>query len=232
MIVNPFKSKDRISLIALIIANLVPIVGVVVAGWDAGMIVLLYWGENHIVGFYTILRIAGAKHNPPPNRASRTVVVPFFCVHYGIFCLVHGFFVLQVVGIGAGGLDALEEPGFARLAAMLRDGILPLAALAASHGVSFVQNYVVRGEHAKATVLREMARPYTRIVVLHVAILLAALPTIFLGSPLPMVVLLVVGKILLDLWLHNRSHRDFLSLANRLIRDAGIGLSPEQDRTE
>jgi len=211
MIPNPFKSKDRLSLITLIVANLVPIVGVIVAGWDAGMIVLLYWGENLIVGFYTILRIAGAKNNPPPNRAPRTFVIPFFCAHYGIFCLVHGGFVVGLVSIGSGGPNALRASGVAGLAALLRDGILPLAALAVSHGVSFVQNYLVRGEYARTTIMREMTRPYARIVVLHLAILFAALPTVLLGSPLPMVMLLVLGKIYVDLWLHGRSHRNLFT---------------------
>jgi len=229
MIANPFKSKDRISLIARIVANLVPLLGVIFAGWDAGMIVVLYWGENLIVGFYTILRIAGAKHNPPPNRASKAFVVPFFCLHYGVFCLVHGFFVLQLVRIGASGPDAPEASGFA---AMLRAGIWPLAALAVSHGVSFVRDYLLKREFAKATVLREMMRPYTHLVVLHVVVLVAAVPTQLLGSPLPMTVLLIVGKTLLDLWLHNLKQRDFLSLAYRIIRKAGVDLPADRDGIE
>ena len=229
MIVNPFKMKDRISLIALIIANLVPLFGVIFAGWDAGMIVVLYWGENLIVGFYTVLRIAGAKHNPPPNRASKSFVVPFFCVHYGVFCLVHGLFVRQLVRIGERAPGAPEPSGFAT---MLVAGIWPLAALAVSHGVSYVRNYLLKREFAQATVLREMMRPYTRLVVLHFVVLVAAVPIELLGSPMPMMVLLIVGKMLLDLWLHNVKNRDFLSLAYRMIRKAGVDLSSGQGGTE
>jgi len=86
-------------------------------------------------------------------------------------------------------------------------GLLPLGALFVSHGVSFVQNYLLGREYASTTTMREMARPYARIVVLHVVIIVAAMPTVLLGSPLVMVLLLIVGKILLDLALHAKSHR-------------------------
>jgi len=199
------KSNDRTSLAALVLANLVPLVGVVFAGWDVGMIVLLYWAENLVIGFYTILRMAMARVDAPHRKQGKAFIIPFFCVHYGGFCAGHGFFVLMLVSMGRQGVEG--EPAFGVLPAMFKHAILPLMALAASHGVSFVQNYVMRKEYVSTTIMREMGRPYARIVLLHVAILVAATPVTLFGSPWPLVVLLVAGKIVLDLILHARSHR-------------------------
>ncbi|HUV39392.1 MAG TPA: DUF6498-containing protein [Planctomycetota bacterium] len=197
--------KDKVSLVALILANLLPLGGVIFAGWDAGTIVLLYWSENLILGFYTVLRMAFAKVGGLRRGAGRVFAIAFFCVHYGIFCQVHGFFVLMLVSMGRGG--TMGEPDFGVLPGILRRAIWPFLALAVSHGVSFVQNYLVRGEYVSANVMREMGRPYGRIVLLHVVIIFAAMPTVLLGSPMPLVVLLIIGKLAADLVLHARSHR-------------------------
>jgi len=199
MIANPFKSKDRISLIALIIANLVPVVGVIFAGWDAGIIVLLYWSENLIVGFYNVFKMALVSSDPSKAKTTKKGLIVFFCVHYGFFCMGHGVFVILL----------------ASFSPMVREGVMrtifrliwPFLGLFVSHGISFLQNFILRKERASMTVERQMARPYGRIVLLHVAIIFAALPTVLFGSPLPMVMLLVLGKIFVDLWLHGRSHK-------------------------
>ena len=43
--------------IALLLANLIPVFGVLYLDWDVGSIIVLYWAENLVIGFYTILKI-------------------------------------------------------------------------------------------------------------------------------------------------------------------------------
>ena len=40
------------SLATLVAANLLPLAGVVFFGWDAGVILVLYWAENLVVGSF------------------------------------------------------------------------------------------------------------------------------------------------------------------------------------
>ncbi|MHC4141925.1 MAG: DUF6498-containing protein, partial [Planctomycetota bacterium] len=42
------------SLVALLLANAVMLVGVVFFGWQIFVIMLLFWSENVIIGFYTM----------------------------------------------------------------------------------------------------------------------------------------------------------------------------------
>ena len=83
----------------------------------------------------------------------------------------------------------------------------PLGALIVSHGVSFVQHYLVGKEYASATPEGLMGRSYGRIIVMHVAILASAAFVMVIGSPWPLLVVLVALKTAIDLCLHIRSHR-------------------------
>ena len=209
MIANPFRSKDRVSLIVLIAANLVPLAGVFLAGWDAGMIVVLYWSENLIIGFYNVLKMSLVPAGKSHAQATKPFMIVFFCVHYGIFCFGHGVFVFLFFAIGRSteGFAGVGQVSSSALAGTAAQLIWAFLALAASHGVSFVQNFLRKKEYASTTLQRQMAQPYVRIVVLHVAIIAAAFPVMLFQSPAPLLVILICGKILLDLVLHKRSHR-------------------------
>jgi uncharacterized protein DUF6498 len=49
------------SAIALVVANAIPLVGVAFFGWSLWTILVLYWVENGIVGFWTVLKILLAR---------------------------------------------------------------------------------------------------------------------------------------------------------------------------
>jgi hypothetical protein len=84
--------------------------------------------------------------------------------------------------------------------------VLPFLGLVVSHGVSFVQNFLLAGEYKKTSLKEEMGAPYSRIVVLHIAIIAAGVPVMLLGSPAPLLVVLVGLKLAMDIRLHNREH--------------------------
>jgi predicted permease len=96
------REKDTFSLAALIGANLIPFAGVFFFGWDVSFIVLLYWLENLIVGFYNILKMATVKTTAKAAMLHKLFVIPFFCIHYGGFCAVHGVFLTVFFKIGTG----------------------------------------------------------------------------------------------------------------------------------
>ena len=89
---------SRLPLIALLGANAIPLVGVVFFKWDAFGIVLLYWSENVVVGFYNILKIALVKVEEPKEHLGKLFMIPFFMIHFGGFTGIHGIFVLTMFG--------------------------------------------------------------------------------------------------------------------------------------
>ena len=92
--------KSSLSIQALTVANLVPLIGVVFLGWDAAAIVLLYWIENLIIGLFNVFRMILVKVESPSKQFQKLFMIPFFCVHFGGFCAVHGFFLLTFFKMG------------------------------------------------------------------------------------------------------------------------------------
>ena len=54
---------------------------------------------------------------------------------------------------------------------------------------------------------RQMMAPYVRVVILHLALIAAVGLVALFRSAIPLLVLLVAGKIALDLHFHAKSHR-------------------------
>jgi len=73
-----------------------------------------------------------------------------------------------------------------------------VVALVASHGFSFVHNYLANGEYRHVQLTQLMTQPYRRVAVLHITILGGGLLVTALGSPLPALVVLIVLKTALD----------------------------------
>jgi hypothetical protein len=57
--------------------------------------------------------------------------------------------------------------------------------------VSFFWNYVARGEYRRTSPVAQMFAPYGRMAVLHVTIVLGAMPVLLLGSPIGLLLVLV-----------------------------------------
>lgn len=192
------------SSLALIAANLLALWGVLAWDWPVFPILLLFWMENVIVGALNVARMLLLDPGDLATWAGKLLMVPFFCVHYGMFTLVHGVFVLALFGGAAyeragGGLFSIEP---VLRAVRDYDLWLPVAALAGSHLFSFVWNYCLRGEYQRASLQDLMARPYGRVMVLHVTILAGGFAAQALGSPLWALLLLIALKIGIDLAAH------------------------------
>lgn len=216
-------------LLGLVLANLLPLFGVLYLDWDVGSLVVLYWAENLIVGGFTVLRMLVA------GRSRALFPVLFFCLHYGIFCAIHGQFVLLLTGFA----QAPPEPpsglpfpfgGFVDLARQILQAAPPdflraCLALLISHGASFLLLFIGRQEYRNATANQLMAAPYKRVALLHIAIITGGFLVQRMGSPLGLLLSLVALKIVMDSYLHRRSHAAAQRNAGR--RDAS-GAAPDR----
>ncbi len=199
---------------SLVLSNLLPLAGVLFWGWDAFSLLLLFWMENVVIGVIHIFRLALAGGGNPVERYGRFFLIPFFAVHYGLFTFVHGVFVVALCGPdspfrgGSGaGFNPMDLPSIV-LSRLGEGGFgAALAALAASHLFSFVSNYLLKGEYKTARAKDLMMRPYGRVVVLHLAILGGGFLAVSMGSPLWILVLLLVFKTALDLRAHLKERR-------------------------
>jgi hypothetical protein len=205
--------SSRLALVALVVANLVPLGGVLALGWGVYDVMLIYWLENGVVGLYTLARMATAGRHP----LATALIGPFFVVHYGMFWLVHGVFVVTL--FGPTGPFGTAAPSAAPVGPSLPFalpivGEVPwvagagwaLAGLLVSHGVSFVQNWLLGGERDGVEPREIMPRPYGRVVVLHLTLIGGGFVVMALGAPVLALVLMVALKIGVDAAAHLRSH--------------------------
>jgi uncharacterized protein DUF6498 len=203
------------AVVALVVANAIPLVGVLFFGWSVWTILIVYWVENGIVGGFNILKMARAEgddvagasgwtiNGKPAASMAKVGLIPFFIMHYGIFWAVHGVFVLTLplfASIGSNGSNLGPGPDPWTI-------LLAVVALFISHGLSYLFNYIGSGEYRRTSAIRQMFTPYGRLVVLHVTIIFGAIAVSMTGAPVAAIVILVVLKTLLDLGLHLREHR-------------------------
>ncbi len=110
------------AVVALIVANAIPLFGAVFLGWNVWMILIVYWLENGIVGLFNVLKILRAEgpadptsdwrmNGKPMALIGRGAIAGFFVIHYGLFWFVHGVFVLTMpLFAGMGNAFGAVEP--------------------------------------------------------------------------------------------------------------------------
>ena len=221
---NPFGRLRDIdwrqpSVIALVLANLVPVFGVLFLHWEVFPLMFLFWSENLIIGAFNVLKMLTANPSSPIGWIGKAFVIPFFCVHYGMFTFVHG---MLVVGMFGGHLK--NSHGFLNFAPfwqVMRENDLGWAVLGltVSRGVSFFTNYIGKGEYRNASLNQLMSQPYGRIFVMHFAILIGGFLMMALHSPVAGLLLLVVLKTGFDLNGHVGERKKFAEAAS--TADAG-----------
>ena len=152
--------------------NAITVLGVVAFGWPAGNVFVLFWVENAVLGAWNVVRIATARGdgrgerpvrltvNGRPTAAGPVPLALFFCFHYGLFCLVHAVFtgfVAYTLGVQA---------SFFFLG-------LPIVLIMIRYTVEVSTVWFGAGQRDVVSPARAMLQPYPRIIVLHVAVLIA-----------------------------------------------------------
>lgn len=182
-----------------LLINLAPLAGVLAWGWKGGALVVLYWLENIVVGVVNVARMASSGvANGPIGLGAAVLTIPFFCVHFGMFCLVHGMFVLFLFADVTPTNDlnpfSLVSSALAvapHMAAVI--GMITIWKVAL-----FVTRFIGGGEFRRTNPAELMMAPYGRIVFIHIAIFAGAFALAALGQPIIGVIALVVLKAAYD----------------------------------
>lgn len=201
-----------------LIVNLLPIGMVAFGGWSLSALVVLYWLENLVVGGVNVLRMGvSGVANGAGAIAAGLFTIPFFIVHYGMFCFVHGIFVLAMFG-GEVDPETLQTSASVSPA----DGPLMLAssAIGIAPGMGavlgvialwklglFAMYFIRRGDYRNSNPAEHMMRPYGRIVFLHLAIFAGAFGLTLIGQPIWGVMALAAIKTLYDMFAEWREAR-------------------------
>lgn len=201
--------RDPMAWLSLLV-DLLPLIAVVFFGWKAVPLVALYWLENLVIGAFTVLRMLGTVAASLLNIPVALFMVPFFTVHYGMFCFGHGIFLSAF----AGGDIGNAAPGSEGMR-MLVDWALGtgpymlwfVGAIIAVNAVFYLVDFVIRGGYRNTQIPVEMFAPYGRIVTLHVAIILGAGLMLAFGQPLLGVLILIMLRVGFGMFLNMMRRR-------------------------
>ena len=227
--------KNLSSSYYLLIANLVPLFGVIFLGWDLFYILAAYWLENIVIGFFTILKILMAQksmvRSPDSGQYQAAVaaipalgvleerspiyvripIAIFFIIHFGVFTLVHGIFIFGLASEFGTGYTS-RYLGWDTFLPLATWGTLAMVlSFIISHGISFAVNYIGQQEYKNISPQQAMMAPYGRVVVMHLVVMGSAFAFASLGANTFSVVIIILLKIVLDFIFHAREHTPKLS---------------------
>ncbi|MBT8072012.1 MAG: hypothetical protein KJO80_16390 [Gammaproteobacteria bacterium] len=195
---NPL-SLGSPSTLVLITANLVPVAGFFFLGWNLADVMVLYWAESAVIGFFNICKIIVI------GRWKALFAAPFFAGHFGGFMAVHFLFIytlfVEPSQTGSASGDSLAE--VAELFVVLWPALL---ALFISHAFSFFTNFLSRREYSGKTVNDQMTEPYGRIIFMHLVLIFGGGLSMVLGNPAPVLLIVLVLKISFDVRAHLKQH--------------------------
>lgn len=212
--------RDPVTWTALIV-DLIPIYAVLVFGWGAAPLVFLYWLENLVIGVVTVARmIVSGLAQGLTNFGGLLFFVPFFVVHYGLFCFGHGMgLMLLESGLGHENSASVPTSPFAF------DGLIQHALQTGPHMITFVAlitlfnisvflwDFIGKGEYLKTSASQEMMSPYGRIMLLHFALFAGMFALMNFGEPMAGVLALIILRVLWGI---------FLSIRRRLRLDQKV----------
>lgn len=193
-----YLMQDRSTLV-LLIANIAALLAAVYFEWDVFELMILYWLETAIIGFFSIVKMI---HR---GKLLAIPLIVFFCFHFGMFMFVHLLFLITFFGGQDEGaaihIDTITNTLFGNASLV----IIPGLALFGSHLFSFFYNYIGKREYEQKTIMHFFTYPYPRVVIMHVSIIFGGFIVPIFG-PVYGLILLSGIKIFADTILHLQVH--------------------------
>lgn len=223
------KLKKNIALTFNILANVIPLWGVLFWGWHPVLILFIYWQEAVIVGLYNIPKILLAKitkklteeqkqeilekvSSTKLDQKDREVMVDIISgepnltlmkgkLVFVLFFIIHYSLFLK----GTHSLVGLVDSWFGSIEKLVFLNVA-LISFIISHGISFWLNYYNNEEYKRIGMSQQMLIPYKRLGILFVTIIFGVMLSVVTGTSNSLIIVFVVLKIVIDLWLHKHSH--------------------------
>lgn len=206
------KERNKVSLLAVVAANLLPLAMALLGYWDVGEILLLYWLETGIVGVFTILRVLFAAAPSLAHgrltlnqlrSAPASVTMPLALAEWGIFgkLLLSLFFafpyalLLVFQGYILYIFLAVVGPYGWPLAAV-KWGLL---ALFASHALGFAVDYLASGEFRRTSAEACVETPFHRLAIMQIVLACGGWASSSFGYTAYIMSVFVLVKIVIDL---------------------------------
>jgi hypothetical protein len=198
------------SALFVLIADLIPAAGILFWGWDAFVLLMLYWMETAVIAFWTLARILVLPDEGKTRRSvlarvgGRLFLTAFFLVHSSAFMAGHLLFLWTLyAGDWRGVIHGPHD--FWRVIVLGYDLWIPLGLLFVGLGLSFFWGLFRQLSGGRSNsdggMDQLLAGLYGRIALMHVVIIFGVWVAAMIGSKGPYL-LLIALKTVYDLVMH------------------------------
>jgi hypothetical protein len=179
--------------IVLVLANVAPLINVVVNGEPAGSLLIIYWLQMWIIGFWNCIKLIVIA------RWAALIYIPMFAIIY--------VGLVNIFGVIAGGMLDNQTVGTAWAQDFsLWNYWLETLLFFASHALSFYFNFLGRREDETTPAEAQALQPFVRAFPMWVAATIGAFIGAFFNSTAIVVLFVLPMKIILDLVGHFAEH--------------------------
>jgi Family of unknown function (DUF6498) len=196
--------------IYLIVANLLPVYGVWVLGWNAIDVFIVYAMETLIVGMLTVskLSIAAASGNKSNDwyvgdqkvKQPGILFIIFFILHYGLFAAVQTSIFAESANINPPGSGLLYF-FFHWYNFITKDIAIMLCVFIVSWLVRIFIPFIVQRVYKTTSMMRLMFDPYGRIFIQQFTVLLGSMFLVLAGGKF-FVLLFALVKIFVEVYIN------------------------------
>jgi hypothetical protein len=187
-----FSVKSAASIGSLILANAVPILGVLFFHWSLFHILFLYWAESGVIGVYTVLKLIRI------NVLQGLGYSLLFLMQCSFFLGLH--LVLLMFLYGPEYTPHTMIPPASVIVPVLYSLRFAIFLLFVSHGTEFVKEFLGKREYLGANGVFTMMRPFARIAILQLVLVVGSFLVASLHQPVMGLVLLVVIKTVIEVF--------------------------------
>ena len=194
----------------MLLANLVPLYGAIFEHSSVLNILRIYWAENVIIGVITVLEMGTVSATSISGAVTGVPVIAFFCVHYGLFTTTHGALIRAIFDQGPFPHGAIRHDYWPSFFEPFTPGhalFYPVLSICVARFNSFVFDFLGGGEYRAVSIGILMLRPYGRVMILHVVLLLGGFLAVLAGSPWVAVAVLVLVKTAIEVALRGYTRR-------------------------
>ena len=186
------KAPRVISSILLILVNSYLLLGIILFEWDSRIVISCYWIETVILIFFSIIKLRKARKYPIYKSKKYPLVSggDGMAIGLSIFLMLLYIPFIMLVYLKEGGMNDFILPIF-----------LFLIQTVISHGISYKINFLGKKEFEKSPNGKIGHGIITRLMPMHVALIVAFVSDFS-------IITLVILKTLIDLAMHNYSHKE------------------------
>jgi hypothetical protein len=189
----PGLFRNDYTAVMLVVANIVPVIDMAWKGEPIGSILVIYWIQMLIIGFWNCVRLLVIA------RWRALLFVPMFAVMY--------MSIVNIFGFIAGGLLDDQMRGSEWVANFsLWNYWFPAAMFFATHGLSFWENFIGDGEYEKITWEQQIGKPILRAMPMWVAALIGGVIGSFFNTAAVAALFVLPVKTAFDVFGHFIEH--------------------------